>query len=58
MIGAVRGVDARSGHYFDDTKHYVDALTNLSESERTKIYEGNARRAYPRLNKVLAAAAR
>ena len=29
MIGAVRDVDPRSGHYFDDTKRYVDATTNL-----------------------------
>jgi 4-oxalmesaconate hydratase len=50
-------VDERSGHYFDDTKHYVDAITQLSEADRTKIYEGNAMRVYPRLNKVLAAAA-
>ena len=31
-------------------------MTELSEAVRTKIYEGNARRVYPRLNKVLAAA--
>ncbi len=58
MIGAVRGVDERSGHYFDDTKHYVDALTELSQEDRTKIYEANAKRVYPRLSKVLAAAAK
>jgi len=52
MIGAVKGVDARSGHYFDDTKRYVDAITELSESDRKKIYEDNARRVYPRLAKL------
>jgi 4-oxalmesaconate hydratase len=56
MIGAVRGVDARSGHYFDDTKRYVDAITELSDTERSRIYEGNARRVYPRLSRVLSAA--
>jgi 4-oxalmesaconate hydratase len=47
MIGAVRGIDARTGRYFDDTKPYVDAL-NLSEADRQTIFEGNALRAYPR----------
>jgi 4-oxalmesaconate hydratase len=26
MVGAVRGIDPQTGHYFDDTKRYVDAL--------------------------------
>ena len=25
MIGAVRGVDPETGHYFDDTRRYIDA---------------------------------
>jgi 4-oxalmesaconate hydratase len=54
MIGAVRGVDTRSGHYYDDTKRYVDAITELSPEDRTKIFEGNAMRVYPRLAKKLA----
>ena len=49
MIGAVKGVDARSGHYFDDTKRYVDAIETLSAEEKTKIFESNALRVYPRL---------
>jgi 4-oxalmesaconate hydratase len=52
MIGAVRGIDARTGRYFDDTKPYVDAL-NLSEADRETIFEGNALKAYPRLAKRL-----
>ncbi|MFC0406973.1 amidohydrolase family protein [Roseomonas elaeocarpi] len=55
MIGAVRGVDPRTGHYFDDTKRYVDALPDLSAEDRHKIYEGNARRVYPRLDARLKA---
>jgi 4-oxalmesaconate hydratase len=49
MVGAVRGIDPETGQYFDDTKRYLDAL-NLSESDRYKIFEGNARRIFPRLN--------
>ena len=26
MIGAVRGIDPQTGHHFDDTRRYVDAL--------------------------------
>ena len=52
MIGAVRGRDPNTGEYFDDTKRYVDALP-LSEIDRAKIFEGNARRVYPRLDAQL-----
>jgi 4-oxalmesaconate hydratase len=52
MIGAVRSIDARTGRYFDDTKPYVDAL-NLSDADRTTIFEANALKAYPRLAKRL-----
>jgi 4-oxalmesaconate hydratase len=58
MIGAVRGIDPNTGQYFDDTKRYVDACKNLSETERYKIFEGNARRVYPRLDKALKAQGR
>jgi 4-oxalmesaconate hydratase len=53
MIGAVRGKDPNTGEYFDDTKKYVDACQNLSEEDRYKIFEGNARRVYPRLDAQL-----
>jgi len=52
MVGAVRGIDPQTGNYFDDTKRYVDAL-NLTDEQRYKVYEGNARRVYPRLDKTL-----
>jgi 4-oxalmesaconate hydratase len=54
MVGAVRGIDPRTGHYYDDTKRYIDALP-LGEAERRKLFEGNAFRVYPRLKARLAA---
>jgi 4-oxalmesaconate hydratase len=55
MLGAVKGIDPETGHAFDDTKRYVDQLGGLSDEERYKIFEGNARRVYPRLDRQLAA---
>ena len=52
MFGAVRGIDVRTGQYYDDTKRYVDAL-ELSEADRDKVYSANARRVYPRLDALL-----
>jgi len=52
MFGAVKGVDRETGHNFDDTKRYVDAL-DLSETDRNKVFSGNARRVYPRLDAKL-----
>lgn len=53
MIGAVRDIDPRTGHYFDDTKRYVDATPNLTDEQRVAVYEGNARRVFGRLDQVL-----
>ena len=50
MVGAVRGIDPRTGNYYDDTKRYLDALP-LSAEDKKKIFEGNARKVYPRINK-------
>jgi len=55
MIGAVRGKDPKTGEYFDDTKKYVDACENLSAEDKHKIFEGNVRRVYPRLDARLKA---
>ena len=52
MVGAVRGIDPETGNYYDDTKRYVEAL-RLSDEDRRKVFEGNARRVYSRLkNKI------
>ena len=54
MIGAVRGIDPETGQYFDDTKRYIDALA-IPAADKAKVFEGNARRVYPRLDKSLTA---
>jgi 4-oxalmesaconate hydratase len=48
MVGAVNGIDPETGHAFDDTKRYVEAAA-LSDTDRAKVYAGNALRVYPRL---------
>lgn len=53
MIGAVRGIDPETGFYFDDTKRYIENSVQLSESDRKKIYEGNARKLFSRLDRQL-----
>ncbi|MDF3021795.1 MAG: 4-oxalomesaconate hydratase [Steroidobacteraceae bacterium] len=54
MVGAVRGIDPTTGHYFDDTRRYIDAL-KIPAADKQKIFEGNARRVYPRLDAQLKA---
>jgi 4-oxalmesaconate hydratase len=54
MIGAVRGIDPETGHYYDDTRRYIEAA-NLGDEDRHKIFETNARRVYPRLDSRLKA---
>jgi len=52
MVGAVRGIDPETGQYYDDTKLYVDKL-GLNSAQLKQVYEGNARKVYPRLGKIL-----
>jgi len=54
MVGAVRGIDPTTGHYYDDTKRYVDALP-IDASAKQRIFSGNARRVFPRLDAHLRA---
>jgi len=57
MIGAVRGIDPETGFNYDDTKRYIEASTQLSPAQKQQIYEGNARRVFPRLDALLKARA-
>jgi 4-oxalmesaconate hydratase len=61
MVGAVRGIDPRTGHHYDDTRRYVEAAVTrgiLDDAARTAVFEGNVRRVYPRLDAVLRAGGR
>jgi 4-oxalmesaconate hydratase len=51
----VRGIDPETGFYYDDTKRYIEASTILSAQDKHKVYEGNARRVFPRLDAALKA---
>ena len=53
MVGAVRGIDPETNHHYDDTRRYVDQVAALSAENRAKIFEGNARKVYGRLNAYL-----
>lgn len=48
-VGAVQGVDPLTGHYFDDTRRYVDASPSKGEADKRRIYAHNALGVYPRL---------
>ena len=48
LLGAVRGIDPTTGHAYDDTKRYVDALP-LGAADKEKIFYSNALKVYPRL---------
>jgi len=47
-VGAVRGIDNETGHYFDDTKRYIDGA-ELSAAAKASIFSNNAKRVYSRL---------
>jgi 4-oxalmesaconate hydratase len=51
MVGAVKGIDPDTGHYYDDTKRYLDAIDWVKPADREKIFQGNVSRVYPRFAK-------
>jgi 4-oxalmesaconate hydratase len=48
IVGAVRGIDPETGHHYDDTRRYIDAVNSLSTADKRKIFEENVRKVYPR----------
>jgi 4-oxalmesaconate hydratase len=57
LLGAVRATDPETGHAYDDTLRYLDAL-GLDDTARRDVLEANARRVYPRLDALLTAQGR
>jgi len=53
MVGAVRGIDPETNHYYHDTRRYIDHVAAVSDEDRRKIFEGNARKVYGRLDAYL-----
>jgi 4-oxalmesaconate hydratase len=53
MLGGVTTKDPLTGRMFDDNKPCLDALDWLTDADRQKIFEGNVRKAYPRLDAAL-----
>ena len=54
MIGAVRGIDPETGHYYDDTRRYIDnaattrRLVTTSATRYSKAMYGACTRAWTR----------
>jgi 4-oxalmesaconate hydratase len=54
MLGGVNTTDPATGKSFDDNRRFIDAIAWLTDEDRRKIFEGNARKVYPRMVKILA----
>ena len=48
LPGTGTAVDPATGRSLDDLRPVIDAMSALSDEDRTKIYEGNVRRLYPK----------
>jgi 4-oxalmesaconate hydratase len=48
MWGSAKAIDPLTGRKFDDTAHMVTDIDWLSDEDRYKIFEGNARKVYSR----------
>jgi 4-oxalmesaconate hydratase len=53
MLGAVKGIDPETSRYFDDTGFYLEAISGLTDLEKQKIYSGNVKKVYPRVERYL-----
>lgn len=53
MLGGVNALDPSTGRMFDDNQPLLDAMGWLTGEDRAKIFELNARNAYPRLGPIL-----
>ena len=48
MIGAVRGIDPKPASTTTTPNRYIEASTLLTAAQKQQVYEGNARRVFPR----------
>ena len=48
MFGTAKATDPSTGRCYDDTVPFVKAITWLSDEDRYKLFEGNARKLYSR----------
>jgi 4-oxalmesaconate hydratase len=48
MLGTAKAIDPQTGKYFDDTVGMVKSIEWLTDQDRYKIFEGNARKLYSR----------
>jgi 4-oxalmesaconate hydratase len=48
MLGTAKAVDPNTGRFFDDTVGMVKEIDWLTAEDQAKIFEGNARKLYPR----------
>ena len=53
-FGAVNGIDPRTGHHYDHTRHYIEASPAGDPAARQRIYCDNALGVYPRLRPICA----
>jgi 4-oxalmesaconate hydratase len=53
MIGGVQAIDPATGRWFDDTKPYIDEIEWLSNEDKTKLFETNVQKVYPRMKPYL-----
>ncbi len=51
IVGAVKGIDPETGHYYDDTRRYIDAVGTISAADKKKIFEDNVYKVYPRFRR-------
>lgn len=48
MFGTSKAIDPNTGRKFDDTVRFIDEITWLTDEDRSKIFEGNARKVFSR----------
>jgi 4-oxalmesaconate hydratase len=54
MLGGVNVTDPGTGRPFDDNRRFIDSIPWLTGQDRKRIFEDNARTAYPRLGAAAA----